>query len=68
MIFISLLICLFVINAQNQEEIIPGQTLKAVTGITARVLEDSREIGGGKSVFSINLLSAKDINSTLTSA
>ncbi|MCK5153669.1 MAG: ComEC/Rec2 family competence protein [Spirochaetales bacterium] len=60
--------CLFITNTQIPEDISPGQDKKVVTGITARVLEDSREIGGGKFIFSIKLLSAEDINSTITSA
>ncbi|MCK5196713.1 MAG: ComEC/Rec2 family competence protein [Spirochaetales bacterium] len=36
--------------------------------ITGRVLTDSKEIGGGQKIFTLQLVSAEDINSTRTSA
>ena len=36
--------------------------------IRGRVLTDSKEIGGGKKIFSLQLMSSEDINSTRTSA
>lgn len=68
MIIISLLFCIFVIIKKTPEDLITGQDEKAVVEITARVLEDSREIAGGKSIFLIEVLSVKDNNSTITSA
>lgn len=67
-ICISTLFCLYITNTQVTKDIYPGQNEKYIKEITARVLGDSREIGGGKSIFSVNILSARNINSTITSA
>jgi len=67
-IFISSLFSLNVINKNVLIDNSYGQDKKFVTEVTARVLEDSREIGGGKSLFPICLLYSKDINLTTTSA
>jgi len=67
-LFISLLIGLYVTNALFLDNIFAGQEKNGVVEITARVLDDSREISGGQYIFPVKLLSAKDINSTLTSA
>ncbi len=68
MIFISLLFSIVVIFRNTPEYIVTGQDERAVVEITARVMEDSREIAGGKSIFLIDLLSVKNNNSTITSA
>jgi len=66
--FISTLFCLYILNTQVAKDIYSGQNNESIIEITARVLGDSREIGGGKSIFSVNILSARNINSTITSA
>jgi len=45
-----------------------GQNNKYITEITARVLEDSREISGGFNIFPVNLLSSCNMNLTTTGA
>jgi len=45
-----------------------GQNNKYITEITARVLEDSKEISGGFNIFPVNLLSSCNMNLTTTGA
>jgi len=67
-LFISLLIGLYISNALFSPNIFAGQEKRDVVEITARVSDDSKEISGGQSIFPVEVLSAKGINSTLTSA
>ena len=65
---ISFLAGLFVLPGTLTENINTGQEAGSVVKITGRVLEDSREISGGQYIFSLEILSAEDINSTRVSA
>ena len=68
MLFISSLVCLFIVNNQPSKFILPGQEKKYIIKIETRVLEDSREISGGKYVFPVEILYAYNTNLTSTSA
>jgi ComEC/Rec2-related protein len=65
---ISLLLSLVINESKPEESIYPGQNIQLIKTVTAIVLEDSREISGGQSIFPIELYSTENINSTQTSA
>jgi competence protein ComEC len=68
LVFISSLISLFIVQVPSEDNIFPGQNTEYIVEITGKVLADSKEIGGGQKIFSLQLSSAEDINSTRTSA
>ncbi len=68
LVFISSIICLFIVQGRFEDTISPGQNAEYVVAVTGKVISDSKEIGGGEKIFNLRLLFSEDINSSRTSA